>query len=211
MLTKNRLTKHGLIGLAALGALAINAAPAMAQVTAGSQEVHAYAGEAFGDDLTDRGISGRVPEVDDDLTYGLRYGYNFTDAWGLELSLGQTNTSVTGLPGRDTDLDLTTFDVDAIYHFNPSGRFVPYVVAGLGYASADLDRPIIGTVSGFGPARIDDDNGFTANAGVGAKYFLTDTVSLRLDARYRYLDKVVDRFDDSLNTFETTFGIGFKF
>ena len=205
------LTKKSLIGVAALGAIALNTAPAMAQVTAGSQEVHAYVGETFGDDLTDRGISGRTPELDDDVTYGLRYGYNFTEAWGLELSLGQTNTSVTGLPGRDTDLDLTTFDVDAVYHFNPSGRFVPYVLAGLGYASADLDRPIAGTVSGVGPVRIDDDNGFTVNAGVGAKYFVTDNVSLRLDARYRYLDKVVDRFDDSLNTFETTFGVGFQF
>ena len=205
------LTKKRLIGWAAFGALAVTAVPAMAQVTAGSQEVHAYVGEAFGDDVTDRRINGRVPKLDDDLTYGLRYGFNFTDSWGLELSLGQTNTSVTGLSGSDTDLDLTTFDVDAIYHFNPGARFVPYVVAGIGYASADLDRPILGTVSGVGPVRIEDDNGFTLNAGVGAKYFLTDTVSLRLDARYRYLDKVVDRFDDSLNTFETTLGIGFKF
>jgi OOP family OmpA-OmpF porin len=205
------LTTKRLIGLATLGALATTAVPAMAQVSAGSQEVHVYAGEAFGDDLTDRDVTGRTPELDDDVTYGLRYGYNFSDAWGLELSLGQTNTSVTGLPGRDTDLDLTTLDVDAVYHFNPSGRFVPYVLAGVGYASADLDRPILGTVSGVGPVRIDDDNGFTANAGVGAKYFITDNVSLRLDARYRYLDKVVDRFDDSLNTFETTFGVGFRF
>lgn len=205
------MTKQRLIGLATLGALAMNAVPAMAQVTAGSQEVHAYVGEVFGDDVTDRRITGRQPELDDDVTYGLRYGYNFTDNWGLEMSLGQTNTAVTGLAGRDIDLDLTTFDVDAVYHFNPSSNFVPYVLAGVGYASADLDRPIAGTVSGVGPVRIKDDNGFTLNAGVGAKYFVTDRVSLRLDARYRYLDKVVDRFDDSLNTFETTFGVGFKF
>ena len=205
------MLKQTLIGWAPVGALAVTAMPAMAQVTAGSQEVHVYVGEAFGDDLSDRRINGRTPKLDDDVTYGLRYGYNFTDAWGLELSLGQTNTSVTGLPVRDVDLDLTTFDVDAIYHFNPGSRFVPYVLAGVGYASADLDRPITGTVSGVGPVRVNDDSGFTLNAGVGAKYFLTDNVSLRLDARYRYLDKVIDRFDDSLNTFETTLGIGFKF
>jgi outer membrane beta-barrel protein len=200
------LIKNSLIGLATIGALSVAAVPAMAQVTAGSQEVGAYVGEAFGDDVSDRKIDGRTPELDDDLTFGLRYGYHFTDAWGLELSLGRTNTSVTGLPTRDVDLDLTTFDVDAVYHFNPSSRFVPYVLAGVGYASADLDRPI-----GFGAFRVDDDNGFTLNAGVGAKYFITDTVSLRLDARYRYLDKVIDRYDDSLNTFETTFGVGFQF
>ena len=37
---------------AALGALALHAAPAAAQVEAHSQEVHAYGGELFGDDLT---------------------------------------------------------------------------------------------------------------------------------------------------------------
>jgi OOP family OmpA-OmpF porin len=204
------LTKKRLIGLATAGALAVTAVPAMAQVTGGSQQVDVYVGEAFGDDVTDTRLTGRQPKLDDDLTYGLRYGLNLTDTWGLEMSVGRTDTSVTGLPAGNTDLDLTTFDVDAIYHFNTHGPFVPYVTAGLGYANADLDRPLIGTANG-NLVRIEDDNGFTLNAGIGAKYFFTDTVSLRLDARYRYLDKVVDRFDDSLNTFETTLGVGFQF
>ncbi|HEY0685751.1 MAG TPA: outer membrane beta-barrel domain-containing protein [Steroidobacter sp.] len=205
------LTKKTLIGLATVGALAGNTLPAQAQVTASSQEVHVYVGEAFGDDLTDRRISGRMPELDDDVTFGLRYGFNFTEAWGLELSLGRTNTAVTKLAGRDIDFDLTTFDVDGIYHFNSSESFVPYVLAGVGYVDGDLDRPITGAAPGMGTVRIDDDNGFTLNAGVGAKWFVSDLVSLRLDLRYRYLDKIVDRLDDSLNTFETTVGIGFKF
>lgn len=204
------LTKKHLIGLVGVGFLA-GAVPAVAQVTAGSHEFHVYVGETFGDELSDRRIEGHKPELDDDVTYGVRYGYNLSDAWGLEVSLGRTNSSVTKLGGRDIDLDLTTFDVDAIYHFNLGGPFVPYVLAGVGYASADLDRAIVGTVDGIGPVRIDDDDGFTVNAGIGAKYFVTDKVSLRLDARYRYLDKVVDRFDDSLNTFEATLGVGFKF
>jgi outer membrane beta-barrel protein len=203
-------TKKNLIGLVGIGLLA-SAAPAMSQVTAGSQEIHVYVGETFGDDLSNRRIDGRKLELDDDVTYGLRYGYNFTDAWGLEVSLGRTNSSVKGLAGRNIDLDLTTLDVDAIYHFNTRSRFVPYVFAGVGYASADLDRPITGTAGGIGPVRINDDEGFTLNTGFGAKYFVTDNVSLRLDVRYRYLDKVIDRFDDSLNTFETTLGVGFKF
>jgi outer membrane beta-barrel protein len=200
-----------LIGLAAVGALAGNASPALAQVGAGTQEIHVYVGEAFGDELTDRMVSGRMPELDDDVTFGVRYGYNFTDAWGLELALGRTNTSVTKLASRDIDLDLTTFDVDGIYHFNAGESFAPYVLAGVGYVNGDLDRPIIGTAPGVGAVRINDDNGFTFNAGVGAKWFVSDVVSLRVDLRYRYLDKVVDRLDDSLNTFETTVGVGFTF
>ena len=204
------LRSENLAGLAALGALALNAAPAVAQVEANSQEVHAYGGELFGDDLTDTKISGRTPKLDDDLTYGVRYGYNFTSNWGIELSLGQSASSVTELAGGDVDLDLSTVDVDAVWHFNSGSRFVPYVVAGLGYASADLDAPIRGTVNG-GAVSIEDDSGFTLNAGVGAKYFATDRFLVRFEARYRYLDGVVDNFDDSLNTFETTLGVGWKF
>ena len=199
-----------LVGLAVLGTLAFNAAPAAAQVEANSQEVYAYGGELFGDDLTDTEISGRTPKLDDDLTYGIRYGYNFTSTWGIELSLGQSASSVTELASGDMDLDLTTADVDAVWHFNSGSRFVPYVIAGIGYAAADLDAPIRGTVNG-GAVSIEDDSGFTLNAGVGAKYFATDRLLVRFEARYRYLDGVVDAFDDSLNTFETTLGLGWKF
>ena len=197
-------------GLAAAGALLMSAVPAMAQVQAGSQSVEAYAGALFGDDLTDVRLSGQRPKLDDDVTFGLRYGYNFTDAWGIESVLGYSPNKVTNLAGGDVDLDLWTFDVDAVYHFNPSARFVPYVLAGAGYASANLDRDLTGTVNGA-PATIRDDNGFTLNAGVGAKYFATDHLVFRLEGRYRYLDKVVEHFDHELNTFETTLGVGYQF
>ncbi len=49
-----------LAGVAAIGALALQAVPALAQ-QAGTQEVHVYAGALFGDDATDRPISGQTP------------------------------------------------------------------------------------------------------------------------------------------------------
>jgi outer membrane beta-barrel protein len=197
-------------GLGALSALLLNALPASAQVQAGSHEVDAYAGALFGDDLTDVQISGRQPELDDDVTFGLRYGYHFTDAWGIEAALGYNPSKVTGLAGGDIDLNLTTLDVDAVYHFLPTGRIVPYVLAGAGYATADLDQDLLGTVNGQ-PVTIRDEDGFTLNAGVGAKFFATDKLLFRLEGRYRYLDKVVEHFDHSLNTFETTLGVGYQF
>jgi outer membrane beta-barrel protein len=203
-------TKWKLVGLVTLGATALLNAPVNAQVEGGSNEVHVYGGELFGDDLTDRAISGQTPELDDDVTYGIRYTYNLTDAWGLELSLGETPTSAINVAGGDTDLDLSTLDIDAVWNFSPGKRLVPYVVAGAGYARANLDDPILGTVNGQ-PVRIDDDSGFTLNAGVGAKYFVNDRFLVRLEARYRYLDGVLDEFDDSLNTVETTLGVGWKF
>ncbi len=191
-------------------AAALGSAPASAQVRAGSQEVDVYAGQLFGDGLTDTAISGQTPELDDDINYGVRYGYNVTDTFGIDLSLGHNPNSATSLAGGDIDLALTTLDLDAIWHLNPGGRLVPYLLAGVGYASADLDDPIAGTVNGQ-PVSIEDDSGFTLNAGIGAKYFATDRVLVRLEARYRYLDGIVDAFDDSLNTFETTLGVGWTF
>jgi outer membrane beta-barrel protein len=205
-------TMKRLVGVAALGTLALQAVPALAQGApgAGKQEIDVYAGQLFGDDLTDRQVSGQTPQLDDDITYGLRYGYSITDALGIEISAGRSQSSVTNLTGGDIDLDLTTVDLDAVWNFNNGTRFHPYVLAGVGYASADLDRPIVGTVNAQ-PVTIKDDQGFTLNAGLGAKYFITDNFLIRAEARYRYLDKVVDRFDDSLNTVETTLGVGYRF
>lgn len=204
------LKKMSVVGLGVAAALALSAGTASAQAREGTQELHVYAGQLFGDDLTDVRVSGRKPELDDDVTFGVRYGYNFTNNWGIEVSLGHSPNSAIGVGGGDIDLDLTTLDVDAVYNFNTGSKFVPYVLAGVGYAAADLDRPITGVVNGR-TVSIDDDEGFTANAGIGAKYYATDRFLVRLEARYRYLDGIVDRFDDSLNTVETTLGVGWTF
>jgi outer membrane beta-barrel protein len=198
-----------LAGVAAVGVLALQAVPALAQ-DAGKQEVSVYAGALFGDDLTSQAISGRTPKLDDSFTYGLRYGYNFTDQFALEASLGESPSKVKNVAGGDIDLDLTTFDVDAVWNFRNGTQLTPYVFAGVGYAFADLDRSILGTV-GATPVSIKDDDGFTANAGLGVRYQATDHLFLKAEGRYRYLDKVVDRFDDSLNTVETTLGVGYQF
>jgi len=198
-----------LAGVAALGVLALEAVPALAQ-DAGKQEVSVYAGALFGDDLTSQAISGRTPKLDDSFTYGLRYGYNITDQFEIEASLGETPSTVKNLAGGDIDLDLTTLDVDAVYNYRNGTRFTPYAFAGVGYAIADLDRNILGTV-GATPVSIKDDDGFTLNAGLGARYQATDHLFLKAEARYRYLDKVVDHFDQSLNTVETTLGVGYQF
>lgn len=198
--------------LGALGAVILLAASGqtMAQVQPGSHEVHGYGGYLFGGDLTDRPVSGAEPQLDDDFTLGLRYGYNITDQWGVEVSLGYNPNSVTDLAGSDVDIDLTMLDVDAVWHILPAQKWVPYLVAGVGYAQASLDKPIVGA-SGATTYTIDDDSGFTANAGAGLKWFATDRLIVRAEARYRYLDKVIDRFAEPINSFETTLGVGWKF
>lgn len=199
-----------LLGLASLGAASLISAPAFAQVEPQSQEVSAYAGQLFGDKLTDTPVSGQVPELDDDFTYGFRYAYNLTPHLALEAAVGETPSSATRLAGEDIDLDLTTLDVDAVWHFNPGARVVAYAIGGVGYARANLDEPITGLVAGQ-PVSIDDDEGFTLNAGAGAKFYVNDRVLVRLEARYRYLDGVLDSHEDSLDTVETTLGVAWQF
>ena len=202
-------TTMKLASAVAIGVLSAQAIPAFAQ-EAGRQQLDVYGGALFGDRITDVRISGQRPELDDKATFGARYGYSINDTIAIELSAGYSPNNVTQLAGRDVDLNLWTFDVDAVWSFNNGSALTPYVLAGVGYSTADLDRPLVG-IAGAQTVSINDDDGFTLNAGLGLKYALTDHLVLRGEARYRYLDKVVDRFDNSLNTIETTLGLGCRF
>ncbi len=53
--------------------------------------------------------------------------------------------------------------------------------------------------------------GFTANAGLGAKLYFTESLYAGLDARYRYIDKLVKNDGRDLSTIETTLSIGYRF
>lgn len=196
------MKKTSVVGLAVAGALLLGAAPTMAQHSAGSSEVSVYGGALFGDELTKGPASGTQPKLDDDLVVGLRYAYNFTENLGLEGSFGFSPNKVTHLAGDDIDIDVYTADINAVWNFATGTRLTPYVTAGVGYAFANLDRPI---------GSIDDDEGFTANAGLGVKFDFTERFHARLDARYRYIDKLVDQADDSLNGGEVTLGVGYRF
>ena len=206
-------TEWKLIGSMTAAALALAALPTAAGAQSEGQannEISIFAGRVLGDDLTETPVSGRVPQLDDDALFGVRYGYRVTDTWGLEFSLGQSNNAAIDVPGGDIDLDLTTFDADAVWNFAGGTRWNPYLVFGVGYAATDLDRPIIGDVGGSA-VTIDDDGGFTLNAGVGAKYSATNRTTINLEARYRYLDALVDTFEDSLDTVEPTVAVGWRF
>ena len=123
-----------------------------------NHEIDIYAGALFGDDVTDTAVSGAEPELDDDATFGLRYTYFFTPAWGIEASLGFSPGTVTGVataPGGEIDMDVYTLDVDGIWTYTPDARAAGYLVFGVGASSADLDAPITGTVNGS-PVVIDD-------------------------------------------------------
>ena len=191
-------------------AVALQSAPAAAQEEAHTQSVEIYAGELFGDKLTDVPLSGRAPRLNDAALAGARYNYNFTDMWGIQLSSGYSWSRASRVPGGADNLGLTTVDLDAVWNITPQYPVVAYVLAGAGYAWANLDTSITGLIDGR-PVVLTDSNGFTANVGIGAKYYVGNNLFVDVQGRYRYLNRLVSDPDQHLNTSETTLGVGWRF
>jgi len=192
-----------------LGATVLHMSPAAAAGPT-SQEIQLYGGEIFGDRLTQTTISGSTPRFNDSATLGGRYTVNYTDTWGVQLSAGYSPGRAGHVRSGDSSFGITTVDLDGVWNFTPGYKVVGYAVAGVGYAWANLDREILGSVGGT-PVTISDSNGYTANAGLGAKYYLTDNLFLDLDTRYRYFSKLVSNYGQGVNTVETTLGVGWRF
>ena len=77
-------------------------------------------------------------------------------------------------------------------------------------AWAHLDHDLFGFAADR-PVTITDSNGYTANAGLGAKYYLSDNFFVDFDARYRYLSKLTSDYGKGINTVVTTLSLGFQF
>jgi outer membrane protein W len=203
------------LGLVTLVVAALHGSAADAQAQAGSQDVQIYAGEMFGDRLTDTRLNGSYPLLNDDAVFGGRYTYYFTDQWGLQLAAGYDPSRTGHVTDGDSNLGLTTLDLDVVWNITPgftlAGQpLVPYTEVGVGYAWSDLNHPLYG-VTGTSPVVLTDSNGYTANVGFGAKYYLTSSLFVDFDARYRYLNRLINNDRQGLNTAETTFSLGYQF
>ena len=196
--------------LAAMAAAALQGAPAVAQEQAHTQSVEIFGGELFGDKLTDAPVSGRNPRLNDDALAGIRYSYNFTDMWGAQLSSGYSWSRASRIQGGNNKLGVTTIDLDAVWNITPQFPFVAYALAGAGYAWANLDSPITGARNG-GAVVLTESNGFTANAGIGVKYYVNSNLYIDALARYRYFDRLISDSNQHLNTTEATLGVGWRF
>ena len=175
--------KKVVLGTALLLLLAVTAS-GYAQVKAGAYSLSPF-------------IGGYTFEGNQDLktglAYGLRGGYYFTRNWGLEGYLYHVPTSNDSLPGNP-DVDLLGSGAEALYHFMPEGRLVPFLAAGVGGAHYD------------GSKGLGDRNKVTVDYGAGLKYFLTDNVALRADVRH--VIPINDRYNDLLYTVGLTFSWG---
>lgn len=132
--------------------------------------------------------------VSDDMEalVGLRAGWFATDALALELDIRRASAPLSG--------EMQTVMVNAQYNFNPARTVNPYVYAGIGGASVDLN-PL------FGAER--DDSSLAVGAGAGVRMFFSETSGWALRLQAGALAE--DTFDDSATNLMFTGGISYRF
>ena len=171
-----------LLGLSVLAA----AAPGFAENRAGAFTVSPYVGGYIFDHEQS------YQNLETSPTYGIRAGYNFTENWGAEARFGYANAD-SRLP-NGPEANVFTYGIDALYHFNVTPEFVPFLAAGIG----GMHHNFPGAQMGYYPE-------YAANYGAGVKYFVSDNIALRGDVRHVILP------DDELNNLEYTAGATFQF
>ena len=122
--------------------------------------------------------------------WGVGLGYNLTENWAVEGVYTKTNADADDVSTTDTKVE--TYRLDALYHFWPDKKLVPYFAAGLG---AIYSTPDTGA----------DRDHLLFNYGVGIKYFiLDDLIALRADIRH-----LVD-FPEPDNSLQYSAGLTFQ-
>ncbi len=198
--------KRVVVWLAAIGAAAMIATPAMAHEAGkwifrgGVGMVSPKSGNLKfpGDVPVGGGItleSGSI-EVDDGTSLTLSGTYMFTENWALDIlasapfshdidvkaTINDGVTSVSGVvPLGETDHLPPTFSVQ--YHFSPTAKFQPYVGLGLNWTiffSEDLTSDA--EAVGFEDISLDDSFGLAAQ--IGADVALNEKWLLNFDVRY---------------------------
>lgn len=120
--------------------------------------------------------------------FGVRAGYNFTKALGVEALFDYANSKGT-LTGRD--VDFYRYGGELLYHFMPDNKLVPYLAAGFAAVNFKGDTA---TDSANTPRGAFD-------YGAGLKYFLTDNLALRGDIRH-----LIYKHDQTHQAVEYTLG-----
>ena len=137
--------------------------------------------------------------IDNDYTYGLRFGGRVTEMWGWQVSgsvfdlNNDGNRTFDGFAG-----DAKAYLIDtSIQWFPGGGNFA--VFGGIGFGSVDID--LVGTTQDL------SDDALTFNAGVSYLFQVTEKFYIRPDVRLRDFNGDVY---DSLDT-EASVGFGWNF
>lgn len=109
-------------------------------------------------------------EIDDTGMYGVGLGYAINRTWTVEAWWSKAEDL--GIDGNvPYGADAIEYRLDALYHLTETGDWRPYVVAGVGDHTFDLDR---------GYKDVDETR---VNLGLGVKRMLGDNFSVRGDIR----------------------------
>ena len=121
--------------------------------------------------------------------YGVRVGYNFTKAFGVEglFDYARSEGTITG-----NKVDFFRYGGELLYHFVPDNRLVPYVAAG--YSGVNFDNDTASNSAGHAKGAFD--------YGAGLKYFFTDRLALRGDIRH-----LIYRNNETLQAVEYMVGL----
>lgn len=145
-------------------------------------------------------FEGNQPFKKDRFVDGLSLGYTITENLGVELSAaGIVNNE---LKGTDSNVDAYLLRADALYQITSlDEKLVPFVSLGAG--TFNYDAP-----------GADPEDEFLAEYGGGAKYFLTDDLSLRADVRHIIVVMKSHDFykiDDHFNNLIYSVGLSYSF
>jgi opacity protein-like surface antigen len=210
---------------------------AHAQYTAGSHEAGFTLGAAIPLTKTDLTAVGGKEEVavKTGINVNGRYLYHTSQKWAFGGEIGyaafgekEHDVSASGAMVREGAKSLT-FEGIAKYTLAPEKKTRPYFIGGLGYGSLRQKtetKPITGFTwsdTGTTEYRTNYDKSIgalTFSLGAGLESFLTDSLALGLEARWRTLradETVTDeitggRWDiDNANSFVLTAGLNWKF
>ena len=210
-------------GLVACAATAILAGPAWAQNREKSWEVTPELGWIFygnphlGDGTTDQTLTSGTTttrtvevvtsDIQDSLSYGFRFGYNWTKKQMVEFGFGGTATTGTffvhkrvydvtaGPPGtlttdqrkqEDVSIDLIVAHVNYVHNFflQHRGKVVAFATGGVGLINSSIfgqtaDPDLQQPLDQL----VGDENTFMYNYGGGIRFFGGEKAAFRIDAR----------------------------
>ena len=153
-------------------------------------------------------------DLKDSALFGLRAGYNFTRHFGIEgfASYTQTEIDDSYYSGTSPWQNIYNFGVEAIYHFLPEKRFVPFVAMGLGGVHYEEARNYKSHYGAPDYGKIFEATKLAVDYGAGMKYFVTDNIALRVDVRH--ILPLNGRWNNPHyihNELQATFGVNFAF
>ena len=148
--------------------------------------------------------------LDEDLTVGLSWGHNFSEAWGIAVSTGIfdvdnsfNNEDLDDLSdGAPLSIDLWLVDFSGVW-YPGAGNFGLF--GGLGWATIDAEVFLPGTNNNVD---VSDDT-FTFHVGANYQWNIGESFFIRPEARVRWFDATDAGYDET--QWETVAHLGWRF